>query len=124
MKRVKLISIILAVSVLLCSCSDKTARRNDEEAVEETEAEVQTIPLTRENLEGTWIDDTGFVCRIDPDNDLFTDAFRVNAADLPQTEVAARPEDALRGETRQPAHAAYRYCRQRGDRQRCEAPAL
>ena len=46
MKRVKLISIILAVSVLLCSCSDKAARRNDEEAVEETEAEVQTIPLT------------------------------------------------------------------------------
>lgn len=75
MKRVKLISIILAVSVLLCSCSDKAARRNDEEAVEETEAEVQTIPLTRENLEGTWIDDTGFVCRIDPDNDLFTDAY-------------------------------------------------
>lgn len=75
MKKYKSLCVCLAASMLLCSCKGNTPEETFEDEVEETETTADSIPLTEDILDGIWVDDTGFVCRFDFDNDIFTDSY-------------------------------------------------
>ena len=75
MRKTKLISVMAAASILLCSCS--TAKTEETSGISETEETVQITgePLTEELLDGIWVDEEGFLCRFSFEDNTFTDHY-------------------------------------------------
>lgn len=68
--------LVMAVAFSACSKSEviDTSAQREEESSEVPEA---TCPLTSDLLSGTWVNEGGFVCSFDLDNDVFTDPYGV-----------------------------------------------
>ena len=70
-------ALFLAAALCACSNSNTDKRPEASEAIE-TDTSEASEPLTEESLEGIWVDDLGFVCRFDFENDIFTDSYGNN----------------------------------------------
>lgn len=87
MKKRKICCLFLILSLMLCGCGKKTSRDHSDETASDPEDISETndplegditrpvIPLTAESLDGTWVDDEGFVCRFDIEKNTFTDTY-------------------------------------------------
>lgn len=75
MRKARLLCALTAASILLCSCS--TLKTDETSVSDETEAneEISAEPLTEDILEGLWVDEEGFLCRFDFDDNTFTDHY-------------------------------------------------
>ncbi len=76
-----LLTVFVSLSLFLTACGKKD--EPSEGKIDDADVTVtqtpdepsETIPVTPELLDGTWVDENGFVCLLDIENDLFVDCY-------------------------------------------------